>query len=69
MVTLTFESTRSVVTVKVRLVEPAGMVTLDGTDAREVLLLDRLTTAPPLGAGAVSVLYLSSRRRPSPWWG
>ncbi len=48
-------STRSVLTVKVRLVEPAGMVTLEGTVATLVLLLDSVTTAPPTGAGALSV--------------
>ena len=55
MVTLWLESTRSVFTVKVRLLEPAGTVTLDGTVAREVLLLERVTTVPPLGAGEPSV--------------
>jgi len=55
MVTLWLESTRSVFTVKVPLVEPAGTVTLDGTVAREVLLLERVTTVPPLGAGEPSV--------------
>src|SRR5438093_115246 len=39
----------------VPLVLPAGTVTLAGTVAPPVLLLDRLTTAPPLGAGALSV--------------
>jgi hypothetical protein len=43
------------VTVKVPLVEPAGIVTLAGTVAAFVLLLDNVTTAPPDGAGAVSV--------------
>ena len=40
---------------KVWLLEPAEMVTLEGTVAREELLLERLMTAPPLGAGALSV--------------
>ena len=55
IVTLVFEFTRCVETVKVLLVEPAEMVTLEGTVAAEVLLLERFTTAPPLGAGALRV--------------
>ena len=55
IVTLVFELTRCVVTVNVRLVEPAEIVTFDGTVAADVLLLERFTTAPPLGAGALSV--------------
>ena len=47
--------TELVLTVKVLEVEPAAMVTLAGTLATEGLLLDRLTTTPLLGAGAVSV--------------
>jgi hypothetical protein len=43
------------VTVNVALVAPAGMVTLAGTVATAVLLLERETRAPPLGAGALSV--------------
>jgi len=43
------------VAVALALVAPAGMVTLAGTVAPEVLLLDRLTTAPPEGAAAVKV--------------
>lgn len=43
------------VTVKVAEVDPAGMVTLPGTIATEVLLLDKVTAAPPVGAAALSV--------------
>src|SRR5439155_1507831 len=45
--------TIDVFTVNVALMAPAGTVTLDGTLARP-LLLERKTTAPPLGAGALS---------------
>jgi hypothetical protein len=44
-----------VVMVKVAEVELAGTVTLAGTCATEVLLLDKVTTAPPAGAGPVRV--------------
>src|SRR5687767_15686182 len=44
-----------VVTVNVRLVAPEETVTLAGTAAATELLLDRVTTAPPEGAGPVSV--------------
>jgi hypothetical protein len=50
-----FDHTRWVVTVNVALVCPAGTVTLDGTVATRVLLLERLTFAPPEGAAPVSV--------------
>jgi hypothetical protein len=43
-----------VVTGKVALVAPAGMVTLAGTVAAE-LLLESVTCAPPAGAGPFSV--------------
>src|SRR5215510_9607601 len=42
-------------TVKVALLAPAATVTLAGTVATPVLLLDRATTAPPVGAALVSV--------------
>jgi hypothetical protein len=41
--------------VKMALVAPAGMVTLEGTVTTPVLLLERETRTPPLGAGALSV--------------
>jgi hypothetical protein len=42
--------TEAVVTLKVALVKPAATVTLTGTWAAVVLLLERVTTAPPEGA-------------------
>jgi len=44
-----------VLTVKVALVAPAGMITLEGTLAAPVLLLESATCAPPAGAGPLSV--------------
>jgi hypothetical protein len=46
--------TALVVTVKVAVVPPAATGTLPGTWAEE-LLLDRVTTAPPVGAAPVRV--------------
>ena len=43
------------VIVNVALVDPAGIVTLAGTVAALVLLLESVTAAPPDGAAAVSV--------------
>lgn len=53
--TLVFEKTRWVLTVKFALTFPAATVTLDGTVATEVLLLESVTIAPPEGAAAVRV--------------
>lgn len=53
--TFVFDDTRCVLTVNVALVCPACTVTLDGTVATEVLLLKRLTFAPPEGAAPVNV--------------
>jgi hypothetical protein len=50
-----FVTTGLVVTANVALVAPAATVTLAGTWAAVVLLLARFTTAPPLGAAALSV--------------
>lgn len=48
-------SVRFVLTGNVALVNPAATVTLDGTVATEVLLLESAITAPPAGAGPLSV--------------
>ena len=47
--------TAAVVTSNVALVAPAATVTLAGTVATAVLLLDSVTTAPPVGAAIVNV--------------
>ena len=52
--TLVAVETELVVTVNDALVVPAAIVTLVGTVAAPVLLLDSDTTAPPLGAGPES---------------
>jgi hypothetical protein len=54
-VTELVERNRCVLTVNVALVAPAVTVTLDGTVATDVSLLERATVAPPLGAGALRV--------------
>src|SRR6266567_8466109 len=55
MVTAVDAVTTLVLTVKVALVAPAGTVTLKGTVAAVVLLLESVTCAPPAGAGPLSV--------------
>jgi len=50
-----FAATWLVVTVKVAVVAFAATVTLAGTCAAAELLLDRVTTAPPVGAGPFNV--------------
>jgi hypothetical protein len=55
MVTAVDKATALVLTVNVALVAPAATVTLEGTLAVVVLLLERATCAPPAGAGPLSV--------------
>jgi hypothetical protein len=55
IVTDAFESTATVVAVKVAVVAPAATVTDAGTWAAAVLLEVSVTTAPPAGAGPLSV--------------
>jgi len=55
MLTVVDASTALVLTVNVALVAPAATVTLDGTLAAAVLLLDSATAAPPDGAAPLSV--------------
>ncbi len=47
--------TALVVIANVALVTPPGTMTLEGMLTTAALLLDRLTVAPPLGAGLVSI--------------
>ena len=47
--------TALVLTVNVALLAPAATVTVAGTVAVDVLLLERETTAPPMGAGPLSI--------------
>jgi hypothetical protein len=54
MTDVVVDATPKVVTVKVADVLPAGTVTLFGTVAAAVLLLERVTTEPPVGAATLS---------------
>ena len=55
MVTAVDAVTALVLTVNVALVAPAATVTLEGTVAAAVLLLESATVAPPAGAAPLSV--------------
>jgi hypothetical protein len=55
MVTVVDAPTTLVLTVNDALVAPAATVTLEGTLATVVLLLERATCAPPAGAGPLNV--------------
>ncbi len=55
MVTVVEAATALVLTAKVTLVAPAATVTLAGTLAAVVLLLERVTCAPPVGADPLNV--------------
>jgi hypothetical protein len=55
IVTVVLEATGLVVAVNVAIVAPARTVTLAGTWAAAGLFEVRLTTAPPVGAGPLSV--------------
>jgi len=54
MLTTIFRLTDTVVTLNVAVVLPVNTVTVEGTAAMLGLLLDKFTTKPPIGAGAVS---------------
>jgi hypothetical protein len=54
-VTAAEAATAVVLTVNVALVAPAAIVTVEGTLATVVLLLESATCAPPVGAGPLSV--------------
>lgn len=56
MVTVVELAVVMVVTWNTAVGDPAATVTLAGTVATEVLLLDKEKTAPPLGAGALRVI-------------
>jgi hypothetical protein len=55
MLTVVFVATAKVFTVKVTDVPPPATVTLAATCATTVLLLDRRTTRPPVGAAPLNV--------------
>lgn len=55
MVTEVYAATALVLTVNVVLLAPAAIVTLEGTLATVVLLLESATDTPPAGAGPLNV--------------
>ena len=55
MVTVVDATTGLVLTANVALLAPAVIVTLEGTRATNVLLLESVTCAPPAGAGPLNV--------------
>jgi len=55
MPTFQLKKNDRVVTVKLAVVEPAGTVTLEGTLLTSVLFVLKVTCAPPVGAGPLSV--------------
>jgi hypothetical protein len=55
MVTVVEAATALVLTVNIAVVAPAATVTLEGTVAAAVLLLESATVAPPAGAPPLSV--------------
>jgi hypothetical protein len=55
MATVVDEATALVLTTNVALVAPPAIVTLEGTLAGVVLLLESATCAPPVGAGPLNV--------------
>jgi len=63
MVTVVVDPTEMLVTVKVALVAPAGMVTLAGVVV-DALLSDKVTTAPAASAGLSSVTVPVEERLP-----
>ena len=64
IVTTNFRLTGVVTILKSAIALPAGTVTVKGTAALAELLLDKLTTKPPVGAGAVSVTVPTERLPP-----
>ena len=64
MMSEVFDPTGLVVTVNVAVVALAATVTLAGTWAAPVLLLESVTTAPPAGAGALRVTVPLRRCHP-----
>src|SRR5260370_32760808 len=66
MVTVVDEATALVLTVNVALVAPAATITLDGTLATVVLLLESATIAPPAGAPPLDVTVAVEEFAPLP---